>query len=45
MEVVVVSYIPNTPEQFSDFLELVYITITIVVSIVIMVIFGHWWQK
>lgn len=39
------SYIPNTPEQFSDFLELVYIGITLFVSLVIMVLFGHWWQK
>lgn len=39
------SFIPNTPENFSDMLELVYIAITLFISLVIMVIFGHWWQK
>jgi hypothetical protein len=35
----------NLPERFSDMLELVFVSITIVISLIIMVIFGQWWQK
>ncbi len=35
----------NLPHDFAETLELVFVGITIVVSLAIMVAFGHWWQK
>jgi hypothetical protein len=35
----------NLPHDFAETLELVFVGITIVVSLAIMVVFGHWWQK
>ena len=35
----------NLPHDFADMLELVFVGITIFISLVIMVVFGQWWQK
>ncbi len=35
----------NLPHDFAETLELVFVGITIVVSLAIMVVFGQWWQK
>ncbi len=35
----------NLPHDFAETLELVFVGITIVVSFVILVAFGQWWQK
>ena len=35
----------NLPHDFAETLELVFVGITIVVSLAIMVAFGAWWQR
>jgi hypothetical protein len=35
----------NLPHDFAETLELVFVTITILVSLAIMVAFGAWWQR
>lgn len=35
----------NLPHDFAETLELVFVGITIVVSLAIMVVFGQWWQR
>ncbi len=35
----------NLPHDFAETLELVFVGITIVASLAILVVFGHWWQK
>ena len=35
----------NLPHDFAETLELVFVTITIIVSLAIMVAFGAWWQR
>jgi hypothetical protein len=35
----------NLPHDFAETLELVFVGITIVVSLAILVAFGHWWQR
>jgi len=35
----------NLPHDFAETLELVFVGITIVVSMAILVLFGRWWQK
>jgi hypothetical protein len=35
----------NLPHDFAETLELVFVGITIVVSLAIMVAFGRWWQR
>ena len=35
----------NLPHDVAETLELVFVGITIVVSLAIMVVFGQWWQK
>ena len=35
----------NLPHDFAETLELVFVGITIIVSLAIMVAFGRWWQK
>jgi hypothetical protein len=35
----------NLPHDFAETLELVFVGITIVVSLAILVAFGRWWQR
>jgi hypothetical protein len=35
----------NLPHDVAETLELVFVGITIVVSLIILVIFGQWWQR
>lgn len=35
----------NLPHDYAETLELVFVGITIVVSLGIMVAFGYWWQR
>ncbi len=35
----------NLPHDFAETLELVFVGITIVVTMAILVAFGHWWQR
>ena len=35
----------NLPHDFAETLELVFVGITIIVSLAIMVAFGAWWQR
>jgi len=35
----------NLSHNFAETLELVFVGITIIVSLLIMVAFGQWWQK
>jgi hypothetical protein len=35
----------NLPHDFAETLELVFVGITIVVTLGILVAFGHWWQR
>jgi hypothetical protein len=35
----------NLPHDFAETLELVYVTITIIVSLAALVAFGQWWQR
>jgi hypothetical protein len=35
----------NLPHDYAETLELVFVGITIVVSLLILVAFGQWWQK
>jgi hypothetical protein len=35
----------NLPHDFAETLELVYVTITIIVSLGLLVVLGRWWQK
>jgi hypothetical protein len=35
----------NLPHDFAETLELVFVTITIIVSLGLLVVFGRWWQK
>jgi hypothetical protein len=35
----------NLPHDFAETLELVFVGFTIIASLVLMVAFGHWWQK
>jgi hypothetical protein len=35
----------NLPHDYAETLELVFVGITIVISLAIMVVFGQWWQK
>jgi len=35
----------NLPHDYAESLELVFVGITIVVTLGILVAFGHWWQR
>jgi hypothetical protein len=35
----------NLPHDFAETLELVFVSLTIIVSLAIMVAFGKWWQR
>jgi hypothetical protein len=35
----------NLPHDVAETLELVFVGISIVVSLAILVAFGHWWQR
>jgi hypothetical protein len=35
----------NLPHDFAETLELVFVGITIVISLAILVVFGQWWQR
>jgi hypothetical protein len=35
----------NLPHDFAETLELVFVTITILVSLGLLVAFGQWWQR
>lgn len=35
----------NLPHDYAETLELVFVGITIVVTLGILVAFGHWWQR
>jgi hypothetical protein len=35
----------NLPHDFAETLELVYVTVTIIASLALLVVFGRWWQK
>jgi len=35
----------NLPHDFAETLELVFVSLTIVATLAILVLFGQWWQR
>jgi hypothetical protein len=35
----------NLPHDFAETLELVFVSLTIVASLALLVVFGKWWQR